>query len=108
MLAAILSIVGYFAIAVLVKSYYKLYRFKDPMDISPEEPYLIGLGWPVYFIYRLIAWPFVSFSRFVEKKLESSKEAKEEVKVRVSSRTEREIAEAEQEIEEMLAKRNSL
>lgn len=103
-----LGAISYFLMAILVKSYYKLHRYKDPLEIMKEEPYLIGLGWPIYLVYRLVAWPYVSGSRFVESKLESLKDSKKEVQVRVSTQVDREIAEAEQEIEEMLTKRNSL
>lgn len=107
MLTLIFSLIGYFLIAILVKSYYKLHRFKDPSDIMPEEPYFVGVGWPIYLIYRLVAWPLIAGSRFVEKQM--TKAEKKEPKVRVSIPVrDRDLEEAEEEVESMLSKERSL
>ena len=106
MLTAFLSLIGYFVIAILVKSYYKLHRWED--RLMPEEPYFIGLGWPIYLIYRLVAWPLITGSRFVEKQMTRA-EKEEAPKVRVSEPVrDRDLEEAEEEVESMLSKERSL
>lgn len=108
MIAIFFLTVIYFILAVVVKSYYKLYRYNDPLEIMKEEPYLIGLGWPIYLVYRLVAWPFVWGSHLIENKLKSLKNSKKEIKVRISDTSvdQELLDDAEQEVEEMLSKRN--
>jgi hypothetical protein len=94
-----LSIITYAIMAMVVKTYFKLYRC---LSYMPEDSYIIGAFWPIYAIYRLLAWPLGSGSRYIENHMVKMREAKEKAKVRVINH-DRDLEEAEQEVESLLA-----
>jgi hypothetical protein len=102
MLLLLALVIGYALIAVVTKSYYNIYRHTDAD--SPEEPYFAGIFWPLYLTYRLLAWPFMTGSAFLEKKIVSVREKKEKAKTRIccSELPDPTYIEAEQEVESML------
>lgn len=112
MLTFIIALVAicYLVLAMATKAYFKLYRWDHLLG---GDPYVIGLFWPIYWLYRLIAWPVIIGSEFFESKMqifeskmesfvEARKAKQDQIKARVPA-YDREMYEAEQEIEEMLA-----
>lgn len=102
MIFAVIALIVYFLGAISVKTFYKLKY--DPY--FSYDSYMVGFIWPLYLLYKLAGLPFIYGSSFVEKKFLSFQQSKK-VRVVIPS-SDREIQEAEEEIEEMLAKRNSL
>ncbi len=101
-----LSILGYSLAGMFVKTYYKLYKCDS---YSPEDAYIVGIFWPVYAVYRLLAWPLGTGSRFIEAKMVSIQKLKEESKKKTKARValpDRDYREAELEVEEMLSPKN--
>jgi hypothetical protein len=107
---SILAIIGYFSVGTLFKVYYKLYRHDG---ILSEEPYIIGAFWPIYVAVRIVTalarlafYPFVRASTFLEQKVEEVQElrkiARQRAKVRVESYPDRDLRDAEDEVEEYL------
>jgi|SRR5579885_748713 len=104
-----LAVIAYLAIAMGVKVYYKLNRWDNILN---EEPYIIGLFWPIYCLCRLVIalaklvfWPFAKATHLIEDKVENWQEAKKEkerAKTRVPRYYDRELREAEQEVELLL------
>ena len=104
-LPIVLAVIAYLTMAMTVKAYYKLNRWDELMD---EEPYIIGLFWPVYISFILIAWPLSNASGLIERQMIRARQAKEKVKeqakLRIETRIDPEYQEAEQEVEHFLAK----
>jgi hypothetical protein len=109
----ILAIISYLSIGTLFKVYYKLYRHDG---ILSEEPYIIGFFWPIYVVVRIVMalaklafYPFVRASIFLEKKVEEVQNlrrlASQQARVRIQSQPDKELREAEYELEEYLNKK---
>lgn len=105
-LLMVLGVAGYVLALVITKAYIKTYRWSYLSD--EVDAYILGVFWPIYFMYRLISWPLSNASRFIESKMEEvkqtleAKEAKQQAKLRVPVQIDSEYREAEQEVEHFL------
>lgn len=102
----VLFVLSYLLGALGTKVHFKLNRWDN---ILPEEPYIIGAFWPVYWLWRVVTGlfklvfrPFVIASSYLENRIEQAQKAKEEDKVRIKPRYDRDFQDAEDELEDFL------
>lgn len=105
-LATISVITIYLGMALATKVYFNLYRHDGILN---EEPYIVGFFWPIYWIVRgfvslvkLAFSPFVYLSNRVEDKIKEIQLAKTKAKPRVMITFDRDLREAEDEVEDFL------
>lgn len=113
----LLFVLFYLLVGMVVKAYFKLFRWDRVMDY---EPLLIGIFWPIYITWRTISWSFNIPYSFIERKMSEAKRVQDhkeyerilaqvqQEKTHEKEQIERELQEAEEEVEEVLSQRNHL